>query len=407
MGTVVRGATPVGERRATALLDTRHPLVAGRATNAIPLAQLGHRVEFRTDVGDEAFPLFISWRRCHNIQRSCITVDAMRAFCAARIPSVQHTTWIHKALYHNALGEKLALRIDASFARLHRAAARYAKCVAEPIADEGLVDLERHPRRNLPIEDLHMFSAIKKLGIVAALVAVTGTTVQAQVFNTGGGVGPTDPFWSLTYNMFGLQAAGGTYGPTSGAFANANVITTIPSPPWNPNNGPLFRWIGVSATGTVPITSGTPAGDGTMRFDYVFSTTVLGTGDITGALGWDNQLLGYNFGTILTTAEIATLSGMSFFSPPGNFDQYGFCRDGDGEFPSIAFPNCTQPFDIGSHTAGDRLNIYLRGDGQTDGIILNQATPPSSVVPEPSTYALMATGLVSMMGFARRRRRAV
>jgi hypothetical protein len=144
-----------------------------------------------------------------------------------------------------------------------------------------------------------------------------------------------------------------------------------------------------------------------MRFDYVFSTTVLGTGEITGALGWDNQLRGYNFGAILSTADIASMTGMNFFTPAGNFDQYGFCRTADGEFPSSAFPNCTQPFDIGTGTAGERLNIYLRGDGQTDGIILNQATPPSSVVPEPSTYALMATGLVSMMGFARRRRRAV
>lgn len=250
-----------------------------------------------------------------------------------------------------------------------------------------------------------MFSAIKNLGLAAALVAVTCTTVEAQVFNTGGGVGLTDPFWSLTYNMFGAAPSGGVYGPTSGAFANATVITTIPSPPWNPNNGPLFRWIGVSANGTVPITSGSPAGDGIMRFDYVFSTTVLGSGTITGALGWDNQLLGYNFGAILTTAQIASLTGMSFFTPAANFDQYGFCRDADGELPSSAYPNCTRPFSLGSSSAGQRLNIYLRGDGQTDGLILNQARAPE-VVPEPGTYALFATGLTGVLGFARRRRAA-
>jgi len=58
--------------------------------------------------------------------------------------------------------------------------------------------LGHRPRRNLPLEEFHVFSAIKKLGVAAALIAVTGTTVEAQVFNTGGGVGATCLFWSLT-----------------------------------------------------------------------------------------------------------------------------------------------------------------------------------------------------------------
>jgi len=187
--------------------------------------------------------------------------------------------------------------------------------------------------------------------------------------------------------MFGPAPTGGVYGPTSGALANATVITTILSPPWNPNFGPLFRWIGVSANGTVPITSGSPVGDGIMRFDIVFGTTVLGTGEITGALGWDNQLRGHNFGAILSIADIASMMGMSTFSPLADAAEYGFCRTSDGELATGDFPNCTRPFNIGSRTAGQQLNIYLRGDGQTDGLILNQATPPTAV-PEPSPYAL-------------------
>lgn len=254
-----------------------------------------------------------------------------------------------------------------------------------------------------------MFTSLKQLGIAAILVTLAGTTVQAQVNNTGTGVLATDPFWSVTYNLFGAQPGGGNvYGPTSGAQANATVITS-PQSFWQPNNA-LYRWIGISANGNAPTTSGVPVDDGVMRFDYVFSTTVLGTSSITGFLGWDEHLLGYNFGAILGTAAIASLSGMSLFTPAANFDQGGFCHDGDGEFPTSNQPNCVRSFNIGSSTPGQRLNLYVRGDGQADGLLLlDHIAEEASVAPEPSTYALLATGLIGLgiVGLARRRRRAV
>jgi len=36
--------------------------------------------------------------------------------------------------------------------------------------------------------------------------------------------------------------------------------------------------------------------------------------------------------------------------------------------------------------------------------LMTFGTIPTNVIPEPSTYALMATGLVGLMGMARRRR---
>jgi len=88
------------------------------------------------------------------------------------------------------------------------------------------------------------------------------------------------------------------------------------------------------------------------------------------------------------SAVVLVSDGINTDGPPlADAAEYGFCRTSDGELATGDFPNCTRPFNIGSRTAGQQLNIYLRGDGQTDGLILNQATPPTAV-PEPSPYAL-------------------
>jgi hypothetical protein len=73
------------------------------------------------------------------------------------------------------------------------------------------------------------------------------------------------------------------------------------------------------------------------------------------------------------------------------------------------------PFTIGpaAFVAGvNTLDFRFGGDGITDGGIVTVqsltlvpgAPPTPGVVPEPSTYALMATGLAGLLGVARKRR---
>jgi hypothetical protein len=55
--TVVRGAAPVLQAPPAFLREALEPFVAGLATDAVPRAQLGHRVQAALVIGDEAFTL--------------------------------------------------------------------------------------------------------------------------------------------------------------------------------------------------------------------------------------------------------------------------------------------------------------------------------------------------------------
>ena len=117
------------------------------------------------------------------------------------------------------------------------------------------------------------------------------------------------------------------------------------------------------------------------------------SGLYTLSLGWDNKLVGIFQNDVL-------LFGPSNLS--------GFCRDGDGVFPSSAFPNCTENINL-NLSAAYPLVFKLLGDGTTDGLFVgfDALDVPKDVTPEPGTMTLLATGLVGLVGAGLRRRRLI
>jgi hypothetical protein len=225
----------------------------------------------------------------------------------------------------------------------------------------------------------------------ALFIASAPITLAAQAFagtgiasNVSGGL---DSRWEVSCRALSASrlAVAPCNSTTASPFSQASVITATPfgwaDVPLGPNG---VRYIGALPSGSVGNSNGEDA-----SYEYTFRTTFfVDAGDVSRSqlelspMRIDNYWVGFTLnGGALQTGAITPTP----LPPNGG--------------------NWTTPFSMiinSGFVAGvNTLEITVSGNGKTDGLLVDGRV---NVVPEPSTYALMATGLVGVVGVARRRR---
>ncbi len=212
-----------------------------------------------------------------------------------------------------------------------------------------------------------------RLSAAVALFAATPQLASAQVWtswnsanagNVFGTIGATSVVFTGTYDSYENSTTGFNYWQPNGAYTQNSLI--------GPTNAGLIRFRGNGGSGTI-----------------FFSNAVLNPYIAFNSVGQPGVPVTYDFGTSAFTVLSNNNAGGAFWGP-GSFSTSGNVLTGN-EFSGVA------------QFSGVYNSISFRASGEDwHGFTVGVG---SNVVPEPSTYVLMAAGLAGLAVAARRRRR--